>query len=65
MQAMINFSKAMLKMPRPWVVWVGLLVTVSRVAPLFFMATLEAREKNSTEISTGIPGSGPDATAKG
>ena len=43
MTVMMNFMKAMLKMPRPWVVWVGLLMTVNMLAPLFFLTTLEAQ----------------------
>ena len=43
MTVIMNFMKAMLKLPRPWVVWVGLLMTVNMLAPLFFMTTLEGK----------------------
>lgn len=40
---MIDFFKTMLLMSKPWVAWVGLLMAVNMMGPLFFMATLEAR----------------------
>lgn len=43
MQVMIDFFKTMLLMSKPWVAWVGLLMAVNMMGPLFFMATLEAR----------------------
>ena len=43
MKVMMNFMKALLKLPRLWVVWVGLLMTVNMLAPLFFMTTLEGK----------------------
>ena len=43
MNAMINFTKAMMTMPLHWQVWLGLLVTVNIIAPLFFIHTMEAQ----------------------
>ena len=43
MKTMINFFKAMLSMPKPWVAWVGLLMFTNMVGPLFFLETIEAK----------------------
>lgn len=43
MTVMVNFFKKMLLMPRYWVVWVSLLMTVNMIGPLFFLTTLEAK----------------------
>ncbi len=40
---MIDFFRAMLLLPKPWVVWVGLLIAANLVAPLFFIGSLEAK----------------------
>lgn len=49
---MFDFFKAMLLMPKPWVAWVGLLMAVNMVAPLFFMATLEAKVVFATMMAS-------------
>jgi hypothetical protein len=43
MKTMISFVKAMLRMPKPWVAWLALLMTVNMVVPIFFIETLEAQ----------------------
>ncbi|MCH8882475.1 MAG: hypothetical protein IIA41_03135 [SAR324 cluster bacterium] len=43
MKAMFGFMGTMLLMPKPWLAWVGLLMAVNMVAPLFFLATPEAQ----------------------
>ncbi len=43
MRVMIDFFRAMLLLPKPWVVWVGLLIAANLVAPLFFIGSLEAK----------------------
>lgn len=43
MKAMINFTKTMMIMPIHWQAWLGVLVGVNIVAPLFFIHTLEAQ----------------------
>ena len=40
MKTMFGFMGTMLLMPKPWLVWIGLLMAVNLVAPLFFLATL-------------------------
>jgi hypothetical protein len=43
MKVMMSFMQAILKMPGLWVVWVGLLMTVNMLAPLFFLNTMEGK----------------------
>ena len=40
---MIEFFKAVLLMPKPWVAWPALLMAVNMVLPIFFIGALEAR----------------------
>ena len=43
MKAMIGFLRTMLTLPRPWVVWVMLLMTVNMIVPLFYLGTPEGK----------------------
>ena len=43
MKAMINFMKTMMIMPIHWQAWLGILVGVNIVVPLFFIHMLEAQ----------------------
>ncbi len=43
MKTMFGFMSTMLLMPKPWLAWIGLLIAVNMVAPLFFLATPEAQ----------------------
>lgn len=43
MNAFVKFNRGMLSMPLPWQGWLMLLVSVNLVAPLFFLAHLEAQ----------------------
>ncbi len=43
MKVMIDFFRTLLRMPKHWVAWVGLLMIANLVAPLFFIETLEAQ----------------------
>ncbi len=43
MKAMINFTKTMMIMPIHWQAWLGILVGVNIVSPLFFIHTMEAQ----------------------
>jgi len=52
MKIIFGFFNAMLKMPKPWVVWVGLLMAVNMIAPFFFMATLEAKVVLATMMAS-------------
>ena len=52
MTVMMNFMKAMLKLPKLWVVWVGLLMTVNMLVPLFFMTTLEGKVVLATMMAS-------------
>ena len=40
---MIAFIKDTLKMPKHWVAWLWLLISVNMIAPLFFWSALEAK----------------------
>jgi hypothetical protein len=52
MTIMLNFMKSMLKMPRPWVVWVSLLMALNMLFPLFFLTTLEAKVVLTTMMAS-------------
>lgn len=52
MKTMIKFFKAMLSMPKPWVAWVMLLMTVNMVVPIFFIETLEAQVVLATMMAS-------------
>ncbi len=52
MKTMINFFKAMFRMPKPWVAWVMLLMTVNMVVPIFFIETLEAQVVLATMMAS-------------
>lgn len=43
MKTMIGFFRAIGTLPKPWWVWVGLLMVVNMVAPILFIRTLEAK----------------------
>ncbi len=43
MKLVIRFNKALMSMPMPWPLWLGLLVTANLLAPLYFFAALEAK----------------------
>ena len=43
MKTMIRFLRTMMLMPKPWLVWLGLLVFINMLIPLFFIYTLEAK----------------------
>ena len=43
MRAMIDFFRTMLTLPKPWVGWVMLLMTVNMIVPLFFLGTSEGK----------------------
>jgi hypothetical protein len=40
--AHLGLMRAMLKLPKPWAAWLGLLVALNAVAPLFFIRSPEA-----------------------
>jgi hypothetical protein len=54
MKTMINFFKAMFQMPKPWVVWVTLLMTINMVVPIFFIETLEAQVVLATMMASAV-----------
>jgi hypothetical protein len=43
MKVMIEFTKTMLLLPKPWLGWMGLLVAVNMVIPLYYIHTREAK----------------------
>ena len=43
MKVMFDFFRTLLLMPKPWVAWVGFLLIVNMLCPLFFIDTLEAQ----------------------
>jgi hypothetical protein len=52
MKTMISFVKAMLRMPKPWVAWLALLMTANMVMPIFFIETLEAQVVLATMMAS-------------
>ena len=40
---MIDFSRTMLTLPRPWVAWVILLMMANMILPLFYLGTPEGK----------------------
>ena len=50
MKSMMNFKKTMMIMPIHWQAWLGVLVTVNIVVPIFFIHTLEAQVILATAI---------------
>lgn len=43
MKAMIDFFRTMSSLPKPWVVWVMLLMTANMIIPLFYVRTPEGK----------------------
>jgi hypothetical protein len=43
MKAMIGFTKGLMSMPMPWLVWLGLLVAINIAGPIYFFDALEAK----------------------
>jgi hypothetical protein len=52
MTIMLSFMKVLLKMPRHWVVWVGLLMALNMLFPLFYLTTLEAKVVLATMMAS-------------
>ena len=50
MRAMFRFLRTLLKMPKPWLAWIGVLVIVNLIAPLLFLDTLEGKVVLATFI---------------
>ena len=50
MKSIMNFIKTMLIMPIHWQIWLGILVTVNIVVPIFFIHALEAQVVFATAI---------------
>lgn len=50
MKSMMNFMKTMMIMSIHWQAWLGVLVTVNIVVPIFFIHTLEAQVILATAI---------------
>ncbi len=42
MKFFIRFNKALMSMPMPWPLWLGLLVMANLLAPIYFFEALEA-----------------------
>ncbi len=43
MKAVIGFTKGLMSMPMPWLVWLGLLLAVNVAGPIYFFEALEAK----------------------
>ena len=43
LRAMFDFLRTMMTFPKPWVVWIMLLMMVNMVIPLFYLGTLEGK----------------------
>jgi hypothetical protein len=54
MKIMIQFFKAVLRMPKPWVAWLALLMIVNMVVPIFFIETLEAQVVLATLLASAV-----------
>ena len=50
MKSIMNFTKTMLIMPIHWQIWLGILVTINIIVPIFFIHTLEAQVVMATAI---------------
>ena len=54
MEAMMKFSRTMLLMPKPWLIWIGLLVLINGITPLFFLPYPEAIAVLAAFLAGGI-----------
>ncbi len=43
MKVMMDFNRTLLLMPKPWLVWLALLVAANMVVPLFYITTREGQ----------------------
>ncbi len=43
MKAMMDFFRTMLMLPKPWLVWVMLLMLANMIGPLFYLGTPEGK----------------------
>ena len=43
MKAMIDLMKTMMLMPKPWQMWLGILIAANILVPLFYLHTLEGK----------------------
>ncbi len=43
MKTMIRFLRTMMLMPKPWLAWLGVIVFINLLIPLYFIHTLEAK----------------------
>ena len=43
MKVMVDFMRTMLTLPKPWVVWVMILMMANMVLPLFYLGTPEGK----------------------
>ncbi len=43
MKAIIGFTKGLMSFPMPWRIWLGLMVAVNTVGPIYFFEALEAK----------------------
>ena len=47
MTALVGFFRTTLTLPKPWVAWVMLLMTVTMIIPLFYLGTWEAKAERA------------------
>ncbi len=43
MKAIVGFTKGLMSFPMPWRIWLGLMVAVNTVGPIYFFEALEAK----------------------
>ncbi len=43
MKAIVGFTKGLMSFPMPWRIWLGLMVAVNAVGPIYFFEALEAK----------------------
>ena len=52
MKAVIGFAKGLMSLPMPWPVWLGLLVAVNIVGPIYYFEALEAMGASHVLLDT-------------
>lgn len=54
MKTMTDFTKALMSMPMPWPLWLGLMVVVNGLAPIYFIGALEGKVVLATFMASAM-----------
>lgn len=54
MKTMIDFTKALMSMPMPWPIWLGLMIAVNTLGPILFFETLEGKVVLATFMTSAM-----------